>query len=327
MKLNRRQVITGATASALSPWLSACGSESGLLKVASLKSGSVSWLLKTIAAEGLDKKNGLQMEIVDMATNSAGPIALMSGGVDVIVSDWPWALRQRSQGASLQFSPYSSALGALTVGPDSGIATLADLKGKRLAVAGSAVDKSWLLLRAYSRKTLGEDIADSADLQYGAPPLMAEQLRLGRADAVLNFWTFSARLVGQGYKKILTIDDVMRQLEIEPSPPLVGFVWNDQLATTKGDSLKALFASIKAGNDVLAKSDEAWERLKPKMKVKSDEEFRALIEGYRAGIPNAWGEEHTKSAEKLFGLLAELGGDDLVGANTKFDPKLFASAA
>ncbi len=125
-----------------------------------LKFGSLSWVLETIRAEGLAEKVGLKLEIIEVATNQAGPVALLSGDADVIVSDWPWALRQRGLGEHLKFAPYSSALGAVMVPKDSKIAQLADLEGKKLGVAGGAIDKSWLLLRAYSRKTLGKDIGD-----------------------------------------------------------------------------------------------------------------------------------------------------------------------
>ena len=103
-------------------------------------------------AEGIADKLGLTVTVVEVATNQAGPVALLSGEADVIVSDWPWALRQRAMGEQVKFAPYSSALGAVMVAPDSPIKTLADLKGKKLGVAGGAIDKSWLLLRAYSRQ-------------------------------------------------------------------------------------------------------------------------------------------------------------------------------
>ena len=95
----------------------------------------------------------MNVTVVEVATNQAGPVALLSGEADVIVSDWPWALRQRAMGEQVKFAPYSSALGAVMVAPDSPIKTLADLKGKKLGVAGGAIDKSWLLLRAYSRRS------------------------------------------------------------------------------------------------------------------------------------------------------------------------------
>ena len=115
-----------------------------------------------------------------MATNQAGPVALLSGDADVIVSDWTWALRQRALGEHLKFAPYSSALGARDGAEGHRRSSqLADLKGKKLGVAGGAIDKSWLLLRAYSRKTLGTDIADLAEPVFGAAPLLTEEMRSG----------------------------------------------------------------------------------------------------------------------------------------------------
>ena len=92
---------------------------------------------------------------------------------DVIVSDWTWALRQRARGDDLKFFPYSSALGSLMVPKGSTIKSLSDLTGKKIGVAGTGIDKSWILLRAYSRKTLGKDVADFAEPVFGAAPLIS----------------------------------------------------------------------------------------------------------------------------------------------------------
>ncbi len=109
------------------------------------------------------KSRTRDLDVVEVASNQAGPVALLSDGADVIVSDWTWAMRQRSLGEKLKFSPYSSALGALVVPQDSAITDLGGLEGKSLGVAGSAIDKSWLLLRAYSHsKTIGRDMANIA---------------------------------------------------------------------------------------------------------------------------------------------------------------------
>lgn len=297
--------------------------EAGTLRVASLKFGSLAWLLATINAEGLDTAAGVKLEVVDVATNQAGPVALLAGEVDLIVTDWTWAMRQRGLGEPLKFAPYSLALGALMVGKESGIKSLGDLAGKRLGVAGSAIDKSWLLLRAYSRKTIGKDIAEVATPVFGAAPLMAEELKHGRVDAVLNFWTFSARLAGQGYVTLLTVDDMMKELGLSPPPPLVGFVWRESTGVAKAKEIDAFLKAIAAGNEVLAKSDAAWERVRDLVKAASDAELAALKAAYRAGIPHGWGEAETRSAEKLMALLMEGGDKELVGNGTRFDAKLF----
>lgn len=329
MQISRRSFVAGGVAStALSGLPGAAFSASpAALRVAVLKFGSLNWLMRAVAEEGLSANAGLNLKLLPVATNAAGPLSLMAKSSDIIVTNWLWAMRQRSKGVALKFSPYSSALGAVMVAPDSGIKTLADLKGKRIGVAGSALDKSWLLLRAYSRKTLGEDIAQFARPQYGAAPLIAEELKIGRVDGVLNFWTFSARLSGLGFVPVVRMASVFEELGIRPVPAMVGYVWNEAVEQDKGGQIGKFLSLVNDGNAQLAKSDALWLRVRDGMRAKSDAEFIALREGYRAGIPQPWTGEHTASAERLFDLFKELGKDKLVGARTKFDPELFRIAA
>lgn len=319
----KRLILRGAVAIAALGIAVSASADPAPLRVASVKFGSLGWLLETIKAEGLDKKHGLELEIIEIANNQASPIALYGGSADVVVSDWTWALRQRAMGESLKFSPFSGALGAVMVPEGSPIKTLADLEGKRLGVAGSAIDKSWLLLRAYSKKTLGKDLANLATPQYGAAPLLAEQIRDGRLDAVLNFWTFAARLEGTGFRRLISMSDVMKNLGVEPQPALVGFVWKEESEAALAPQIRALLVAAAEANAILAKSDAAWERLRPLVKATNDKEFAALKAGYLAGIPRSWSEADMKSAEKIMGLLVEGGDTELVGNGTRFDPKLF----
>lgn len=320
-----RRLFLGATAAALSaPAVSLRAyAQTAALKVASVKYGSLGWLLETIRAEGLDKKYGLNMDVVEIASNQGSAVALYGGSADVVVSDWTWGMRQRSKGEALKFSPFSTALGAIMVPDASPIKTYADLAGKRFGVAGSAIDKSWLLLRAYSSKTQGQDIATFAEPQFGAAPLLTEQLRDGKLDAALNFWTYSARLKGTGFRSILTMSEVMTALGIDPQPALVGFIWKEATETALPGAIDALLKATAEGNVLLAKSDDAWNRLKPLMKAANDGEFTALRDGYRRGIPGPWRDSEMRSAEKILNLLVETGDTDLVGDGTRFDTKLF----
>lgn len=293
------------------------------LRISSLRFGSLSWLLDTIQYHGIDAKLGIDIDVVDVATSQAGPVALLAGDVDIIVSDWPWAMRQRSEGRDFLFAPYSSTLGALMVPAGSPVRSLADLAGKRLGVAGGPIDKSWLLLRAYSRRTVGQDIAQVARPVFAAAPLLTEELRNGRVDAVLTFWTFSARLQAGGFVKLLDMAEVLKSLGIDPVPPLVGFVFNRSALKAKRTAFEAFFKAVGEGNAVLAQSDAAWERLRPLVRPANDAELTALRSSYRAGIPGPWGDAETQSAERMFNVLVALGDKELVGPRTRFDARLF----
>jgi NitT/TauT family transport system substrate-binding protein len=288
-----------------------------------VKFGTLAWLLETIKAENLDEKYNVALEIVETATNQSSPVALYGGSADVVVTDWPWALRQRAMGEAVKFAPFSGALGAVVVPADSPIKTFADLKGKKFGVAGSSTDKSWLLLRAHAKKELGADLADIVQPQYGAAPLLAEQLKDGRLDAVLNFWTFTARLEAQGFRRVISMSDVMTALDIEPQPALVGFIWKESSEADLLPAINGLLAAAREANELLGNSDAPWERLRPMMKAADDKEFAALKAGYRSGIRGYWSEADMQSAQKIMDILLAAGDAELAGKGTRFDPKAF----
>lgn len=328
--IDRRQFL--ATGAALAGGLAAPvatparAGDVGALRIASLKFGSLSWLLDTIKAEGLEAKAGLKLDVVEVATNQAGPVALLSGDCDIMVSDWPWAMRQRAKGELVKFAPFTAALGAVMVPADSSIKSIADLAGRKIGVAGSAIDKSWLLLRAYGRKTLGKDLAEVATPVYGAAPLITEELKNGRLDACLNFWPYAARLSGGGYRQMIGMADVLKNLGIEPVPSLVGYIWREKTAMEKGPALTAFLVAQRQANALLKSSDAAFERVRGLVKPANDAEFASLKAFYRAGIPGPWGPAETAQAEKLMRLFAESGDKDLAGDGARFDAQLFHAA-
>ncbi len=332
-RLPRRRVLQGgvaAWAAAALPGAAGLSSSAraagNALRVGSLKFGSLAWLLETVKAEKLDIQNGFELEILDVASTGAAKIGLLAGDADIVVSDWPWAMRQRAEGEPFKFAPYSSALGSVMVPSDSPIKTVADLEGKRLGVAGTALDKSWLLLRAFAQKETGRDLTKTVRPIFGAAPLITEQIRQSRIDAALNFWTFSARLSGAGYRELVSMASILDGLGVSPTPALVGFIWNTERTATKSTEIDGFLTAIRQGNEVLASSESAWDRLRPAMRVETDAEFEALKTYYRSGIPDGWSAAETEAANKLFELLVELGEETLVGSNTKFDPALFHGA-
>jgi len=72
-----------------------------------LQFGTVNWELSVIA-DGLDRKHGFTMRQVVLADKDATSIALLSGDVDAIVTDWIWVAKQRSIGHMFTFVPFFS---------------------------------------------------------------------------------------------------------------------------------------------------------------------------------------------------------------------------
>src|SRR5215468_9971078 len=144
------------------------------IRIAAQKTGTLAWELDIIKAHGLDKKADLDIQVLELASTEAGKIALRSGSADMIVSDWLWVAHERALGDTLVFYPYTSQIGAVMVPTNSQIAGPADLKGKKLAIAGGPLDKSWLMLQAEARRQ-GLDLRTQANVVYGAPPLLSQK--------------------------------------------------------------------------------------------------------------------------------------------------------
>jgi NitT/TauT family transport system substrate-binding protein len=298
----------------------------GTIKLGVLKFGTVNWELDVIKANGFDKAEGLDLQSVDLANTGATTVALQAGAVDVIVTDWLWVTRQRADGAPFTFVPFSASVGAVMLPPDSPVASLADLKGKKVGIAGGPVDKNWLVIRALARQRHGIELDSEADKVFAAPPLLNEEILSGRLDAVINNWNFIAELEAKGYKKLIDVEAAQRELGIGTQVPLLGYVFDETWAAAHKDDLLALVRASRKAKDLLARSDAEWERLRPLMKAPDDATFAALRAGFRKGIPGRWGEAERADAVRLFAVMAKLGGAELIGKSTELQPGTFWSA-
>ncbi|WP_108881593.1 transporter substrate-binding domain-containing protein [Anderseniella sp. Alg231-50] len=294
-----------------------------VIKAGVLKFGTVNWLLDVVQHNKLDQREGYRLEQLELARRDATSVALLAGEVDTIVADWFWALRERSAGEKLVFHPYSRTLGALIVKNNSPISTLADLKGRKVGVAGGPLDKSWLLLRAWSRKLQIGDIADIARPVYAAPPLLAEQMRNGDLDAVLIYWHFAAKLEAAGFRQLFGVDEFMHGLGIKNPPPLIGFLFRKPSSPSQQRTFAGFMRSVDAASRLLLDSDAEWSRIRSRMGVKSDAEFETLKQRFRLGRLQGWTPSDTDSSKALFDLLLQTGGARVVGRGVSFDPDVF----
>ena len=292
--------------------------EPAVLRVGLLKFGTVAWEIDTITYHRLDTKHDIRVVPIEFATNDAAKIALQADAVDLIVTDWPWVVRQRAEGARFSFTPYSRAVGALLVAPGSGIHRLADLKGKRVGVVGGPLDKSWLLLRAFSKRDIGADLADVAEPVFGAPPLLSEEFSAGRVEAVLTYWHYAARLEAAGATPLLSVADMVERLGGSADVPMLGYAFDEAWAAQHRDAIDNFIEASREAKTVLASSENEWERLTPLLGTSDPKVRTALKIGYRAGILDHWGDEERHAAARLYDVLVELGGERLVGRARTF---------
>jgi NitT/TauT family transport system substrate-binding protein len=288
-----------------------------------LKFGTVNWELNTIQHHEIDQANGIDLEVTGYANGNASRVAFQGGAVDVIVADWIWVARQRAEGRNLAFFPYSLAVGALMVRPEANISSLTDLKGKKLGIAGGPVDKSWLLMRAYSQQQHDADLADIVEPQFAAPPLINKLMAKGELDAAINFWHFGAKLKAAGMDSLISTAEVLPALGVDGPVPLLGWVFDREWAEQNPDLINGFLAASYAAKDIMIESDDEWERLRKNTKAKDDAELVELRDTWRIGAPRSFGDEEKANATKVFELLAQNGGKKLVGEATSVDPATF----
>ncbi len=292
------------------------------IRLAVQKTGTLAWELDVIRAHGLDHKLGLALEAVELASTEAGKIALKGGSVDLMLSDWLWVARERSLGDRLVFYPASSALGAVMVRAESPIRAVADLKGKKLAVAGGPLDKSWLLLQAFALQS-GLDLRNQAKIVYGAPPLLSEKAFQGETDATLTYWNFCADLESRGFRRAIAMDRIMQGLGAKGPVAILGYSFDNDWARRNPSLVERFLEAARGAKEILAASETEWQRLAPRLRISDANALAVYRQRYSEGVVRRPLAEEEADARTLYSVLADIGGSPLVGAARELPPGTF----
>jgi NitT/TauT family transport system substrate-binding protein len=205
---------------------------------------------------------------------------------------------------------------------DAAIKSVRDLAGKKLGVAGGPLDKSWLMLKAHALKE-GVDLEKSATVLYGAPPLIAEKALQGELDAALEFWNFAADLEGKGFARAIEIADVEKALGAKGDVVITGYVFDDAFAAKNMDALTRFFAMTAKAKNLIATDDKAWAAAAQRIGPKDAATLDIYRKRYIAGVPKRSVAAEEEDAAALYRVLAEIGGEKLVGPGKTLDPGTF----
>lgn len=293
------------------------------VRVAVLQFGTVNWEMDVIRRHGLDKKYHFSLDVTPVGGKHASAISLQSGAVDIIYSDWVWVNRQRFNKRMYGFSPVSAAAGGLYAQSNSPVVSIRDLDGQRVGIAGGSVDKSWLLLQAYSKQALAHDLIQSAEPVFAAPPLLNQLMYDAKLPLVLNFWHYSARLRAKGFRQIMSVQEMMAGLGVNRQVPLVGWVFSETWRQENNQLLGGFLQASRDAREIMLTSDSEWQRIRPLTRAEDDQVFDALKEGYRAGVQRQFGMDELDALEKLYAIMAREGGNKLTGGANTLDRSLF----
>jgi NitT/TauT family transport system substrate-binding protein len=322
MPAGSRLVVVGLIVVAALAFAATDAAAADRIRLAVQRTGTLSWELDVIKTHGLDRKLDLDIATVELASTEAGKIALKGGSADLMLSDWLWVARERSLGDTLVFYPSSSTLGAVMVPAHSEVRNIADLKGRKLAIAGGPIDKSWLLLQALARRG-GVDLKKEATIVYGAPPLLSEKALQGETDATLTFWNFCADLESKGHKRAVEMAAVMHGLGAKGPVAIVGYTFDSAFAARNRSAVDRFLDAARQAKEILATSESEWQRLAPRIRVTEPNALAIYRKRYAEGIVRRPLAEEEADARGLYRVLAEIGGAELVGPARELAPGTF----
>ncbi len=326
-QISRRWAVAAGVAlllAIISPGSASLAEDLPAVRVGVLKFGTVNWELEVMRRHQLDRAHGFELKPLELAGKDGAAVALQGGVVDVILTDWFWVARRRATGGDFTFVPHSHATGGLMVRKDSGVASLADLRGRKIGIAGGPVDKSWLLLRAYARKTAGLDLARDAEPVFAAPPLLNETLKKGEIAAAVNFWQYNARLPQESFVELVRVEDMLPALGIPAEAPLLGWVFSDHWAAANPAVVQGFLAAAQEARRLLATANEEWAQIKPLTQVDDEAVLVRLREAYRRGVAKEGsGADEAAAAQSMLDLLIELGGIEEAPPGGRVPPGTF----
>mgnify|MGYP006268938105 CR=1 FL=1 len=282
--------------------------EQSSIRVGALAQGTLSWELAAIHLQQIDQRNGIILENQVLASPDAGRIALQGDTVDVIVTDWIWVAQQRLQGQDFQFVPFSNLHGALIAPKGSSIHSIADLKGKRIGVAGGGLDKNWILLKAAARKSAGLDLDKEATVNFAAPPLISESLKQGQVDVILTYWNQAAKLEAKGYVKIMDGAAIQRVLGIRSQIPTLGYVFRKAFIAQHPERVRGFLESTQQAGEAICSSDSLWTALAETVQEPDRAASNELRSLYCKGRARQLSQEDLESAKTIFQLVNEANG-------------------
>lgn len=293
------------------------------LKIGVLAFGTVNWELEVLKHHKLDLKNGFNLEIINLASKNAQLVALQGKDVDIIVNDWIWVNTQKANGKNFSFYPYSKATGTLVVNKNSSINSLLDLKGKYLGIAGGVYDKTWLLFRAYGKNKFNLDLKDIVNPLYSSAPILYKKMENNSLEAAINFWHFNSKLEAKNIKPLIQIEDVYKELGLNEDLSFVGWTFDEKFALENKELINAFLKASKQSKEILNNNSSEWDRIRSLMNVENDQEFEALKEGYKKGIITTFNQQNIEDFQKVFKILLQEGGKDLVGNSLLLDNSIF----
>ena len=293
------------------------------LRFAVISSGSQTEVPFAIRHASLDKKYGINVEIIDFAAPGQQYTLFRSGAADIATGNFVDLLRQRKGGNAIQaihgFQAYSNMLVAK---PNSPIKDFADLKGKRIGNFGTTF-LDWLLVRAAGKKAYNVDLQTDANLVQGAPPLLNQFLARGEVDAALQFSSLTLAPIARGEQRVLIdLPALMKAAGFRSDLFYVQWMITEKWAKANPQAMTRLSGMLSEAYALLKRDDGLWPALAQRINI-SDPAIIAAYRDLERGVDNPpYSAELIKPTQELLDAIVAIAGEQAVGVTT-VDPAAF----
>ena len=100
-------------------------------------------------------------------------------------------------------------------------------------------------------KVHGYDLSKHIEPAYAAPPLINGMAQKGELDGALNYWNYTARLKALNFRKVISVEDILPEIGIGKSLPLIGYVFSQKWAKSNNEAIEGFIAASNEAREIL----------------------------------------------------------------------------
>lgn len=255
----------------------------------------------------LDKRHKLNVEFKQFGDPDAINDAFMlkritiQPGLNVLVA----GNRKIQSGYGLAVFPTFKATNKLVVRADSPARSVADLKGKRIAVM-STTGGEFLVLKWIMKTDHGMDLLKDVDPRSVPPPVALQLLGQGDVAGALLFEPWATRAMFGGKARVLS--DIQQEWRKRKGQPL----WfsaihvDDSFGRTNPDAVKRYLKAYSEAVDYINKNPGAvYQRYKDAFKITDEADFQLLLKNHSDIFTTKWDDRIIGSIKEFMRLAVE----------------------
>ena len=126
-----------------------------------------------------------------------------------------------------------------------------------------------------------------------------------------------------GFRELISVKEILENLGIKTKIPSFGWVFDEKFGQENIETINNFFNASKEAKKIMMTSDSEWERIYTLTLADDRAALIHLRDAYRSGIPLKFDSQEIQEINKVFKILSEFGGRDLIGKKNEIAPGTF----